>query len=222
MTLSYIIAKPDELYHYGIKGQKWGVRRYQNSDGTLTSEGKQRYGTDKDMKREARKEVRAENKKAYQLGRQATIDSYAAYIAGRKALKAQVRYDKNPKNRKLNKLEAKQRASERLHEQAAKSQKNAQEHINELVSKYGKDAVKGMVYDKKGRVSERVNNGKDWLESAGLSALGTAIGMIALPIATAGSFGMYTIFTPSGKHSQGQAEYKQVYREEMKKQKGLH
>ena len=32
----------DELYHHGIKGQKWGVRRYQNSDGTLTPEGKKR------------------------------------------------------------------------------------------------------------------------------------------------------------------------------------
>lgn len=29
-----------ELYHYGIKGQKWGVRRYQNEDGTYTDEGK--------------------------------------------------------------------------------------------------------------------------------------------------------------------------------------
>lgn len=29
-----------ELYHHGIKGQKWGVRRYQNADGTLTSAGK--------------------------------------------------------------------------------------------------------------------------------------------------------------------------------------
>ena len=28
------------LSHYGIKGMKWGVRRYQNSDGTLTSAGK--------------------------------------------------------------------------------------------------------------------------------------------------------------------------------------
>lgn len=35
----------DELYHHGVKGQKWGVRRYQNEDGTLTEEGKQRYGT---------------------------------------------------------------------------------------------------------------------------------------------------------------------------------
>ncbi len=33
-----------ELYHHGIKGQKWGVRRYQNEDGTLTSAGKARYG----------------------------------------------------------------------------------------------------------------------------------------------------------------------------------
>lgn len=33
-----------ELYHAGIKGMKWGRRRYQNPDGTLTPEGKKRYG----------------------------------------------------------------------------------------------------------------------------------------------------------------------------------
>lgn len=45
MNTYYIAGIPfsDELYHHGIKGQKWGIRRYQNPDGTLTSAGKQRY-----------------------------------------------------------------------------------------------------------------------------------------------------------------------------------
>lgn len=36
----------DYLSHHGILGQKWGVRRYQNSDGTLTDLGKKRYRKD--------------------------------------------------------------------------------------------------------------------------------------------------------------------------------
>lgn len=36
----------NELFHHGIKGMKWGVRRYQNPDGTLTSEGRKRYRID--------------------------------------------------------------------------------------------------------------------------------------------------------------------------------
>lgn len=33
----------DQLWHWGIKGMKWGVRHYQNPDGTLTAAGKKRY-----------------------------------------------------------------------------------------------------------------------------------------------------------------------------------
>ena len=42
----------NELYHHGIKGQKWGVRRFQNPDGSLTSAG---------QKRKARREKEADS-----------------------------------------------------------------------------------------------------------------------------------------------------------------
>lgn len=43
------IIRNGELYHHGVIGMKWGIRRYQNKDGTLTAAGKKRY--DKEMEK---------------------------------------------------------------------------------------------------------------------------------------------------------------------------
>lgn len=58
--------KTNYLAHHGVKGQKWGVRRYQNADGSLTSAGRKRLGypmTKKQVKKAIRTAKRAERKR---------------------------------------------------------------------------------------------------------------------------------------------------------------
>lgn len=70
----YVIAN-DELYHHGIKGQKWGIRRYQNEDGSLTPEGLARYSGEaglerrwRDSQKTARKQMTFKEKFKNDLG----------------------------------------------------------------------------------------------------------------------------------------------------------
>lgn len=48
-----IVCMPSDIRHFGIKGMRWGVRRWQNDDGTLTDAGKARYA-ERTGKRDAR------------------------------------------------------------------------------------------------------------------------------------------------------------------------
>lgn len=71
----------NELYHHGVKGQKWGVRRYQNKDGSLTLAGKKRALKMQDQY------TRFSNNKKYR-----DKDGNMTYAGRKKALKMKEKY----------------------------------------------------------------------------------------------------------------------------------
>ena len=136
----------NELYHYGIKGMKWGVRRYQNPDGSLTAAGKKK----------ARQEYKEDNEKAFELGKKATIYGNATAKSMNRTIKIENKldkqYEKDPEgiNRRTQALRKKWNASSKTSAQLAQAYAAARDlgekHCKSLIDKYGKDAIVPIKY----------------------------------------------------------------------------
>lgn len=141
-----VFISENELCHYGVKGMKWGIRRYQNTDGTLTSAGRKK----------AKQEYRADNKAAYELGRKATLYGYASARSTNRTnrlsnkLSKRLVDDPNSESRRTNKLQKKRDASvkttEELTEKYKELSNKAEKHCEALIDKYGKEAVTSIKY----------------------------------------------------------------------------
>lgn len=72
----------NELEHHGIKGQKWGIRRYQNKDGSYTDDGRKRYknGPRHTGKDDPIKKAREDRKRAYENRRLISDEELRARI----------------------------------------------------------------------------------------------------------------------------------------------
>ena len=90
------IIRKNELYHHGILGQKWGVRRYQNFDGTYTKAGLERYYNSKS--------IYEKKKNEYDSYKKTDASRYDKKMAKSKVKLAKQQMNKDYKHLKYDKL----------------------------------------------------------------------------------------------------------------------
>lgn len=222
MGSNYVVAgdsfiSEDELYHYGVKGMKWGVRRYQNLDGSLTAAGKKR----------ARQEYMEDNKKAFELGKGATVYGHAAAKSMNRTIKIENKldkqYEKDPDGvrRRTQSLRKKWNASAKTADQLAQAYAAARDigekHCKSLIDKYGKDAIVPIKYKdiklKQGKhspssirtMNEDTNSISDYAINAGISVVTVALNIMGvLPVGV--------ISTPSTTSQKASRLEKEMYK----------
>ena len=195
--------KDDELYHYGVKGMKWGVvraRQKTGSSGNLT-------------KSQMKREFKNDKKKAFENGREGTTLGRAMVYGSKKLIKLEKKIDKAYKKdpngtkestqKKVNKWKKDAKTLTQIGEAYKKVHENSKKHVDELISKYGKDKVQPILYkkfnnDRVGEyelMNERVVSGKEFIISS-------IINTSALPL----------IMVPKSANQRGRDLYKTVKR----------
>ena len=129
---------PNELYHYGIKGMKWGVRRYQNKDGSLTNAGGKRYnGSDYKPRKSIVQKIgdyrtASKHKKTLEKARAAKAEKQKAEA------EAKAKAEQRKKNVESGKVSARNMTSEELNDRINKL--NLEKRYKELMQQTAPEA----------------------------------------------------------------------------------
>ena len=165
-----------ELYHHGVKGQRWGVRRYQNKDGSLTSYGKKRYAKELAKLEAEKKRVRQQEQTAKKMKK---LDDMRKDIDERKkALKTDDETPEPTKQSKTQSTPQKRKLSELSNEeiQAKIDRMNLENKYKELAQAQI-DAVSKKEVSKGRKFTEEVleKAGKNIATQAAAWAMGTGV-----------------------------------------------
>ena len=115
--------KNNYLEHHGIKGQRWGIRRYQNADGTLTNAGKKKMHRDSDKL----------NKKASQVEKYKNISNTYNMMANRATSRA---FASESYGRNFNKIKQMRNTSKQFQRYAEFGAKRTNVYIKKLSKTY--------------------------------------------------------------------------------------
>ena len=113
----------NELYHYGVKGMKWGVRRYQSQDGSLTPAGKKRYSSNVVEAKAAYKQAKKDYNQAFGKAYNRNIGSFSPIKKHRDA-STQRWEDAFDKAETLNKAKAEYKQAKKLAKDTYKKAEN--------------------------------------------------------------------------------------------------
>ena len=141
--MEYELYQTDELRHWGVKGMRWGIRRYQNRDGTLTEAGKKRYA--KEMEKLKAEEKMLKNKERTKAKLDKLEELRKSNEERKQNLgegKSKKTEDKKPEPPKMEKKAVKDMTTEEL--QARKARLQLEKDYKDLLKQTrGEQAAKG-------------------------------------------------------------------------------
>lgn len=137
----------DELYHHGIKGMRWGVRHFQNEDGTLTAQGRQRYKdykSDQSTRRSLTRHVAADKKNLKARGEAMNEVTKNYNDAQEQMRKASSKVFISKKKRQELVDEAAANLTKRAERIYNKDAEALFKHVDDMTKKYGSENVKSL------------------------------------------------------------------------------
>lgn len=154
------------LAHHGVKGMKWGVRH--------------------DPER------RADDKRRYKLGREASISDYSYRKADRKVERLKKKINRNRGSIRLrSELTRNEWIKRQLENKRDRTSKALNDHVSGMKKKYGDDFVEDistanvtLLKRNRGRINEPVTNAFDWAKSLGKTAGSIALGSAVVSVVT--------------------------------------
>lgn len=153
MDTEYILGPNGELYHWGIKGMKWGQRRYQNKDGSLTPAGKKRYEKEvarlKEREKTIKGQERAKARQAKLDAKKAELDEREKALIGGKSSSTKTKVSSEPaKKKSISEMTDEELRAETSRMQAEANYMNAQKNLAALTPQKvnrGEKFVKGLM-----------------------------------------------------------------------------